>query len=84
MTDKNVVDFVNPYVIQRQLHLGTFTTVNNKMPVLNSEVLGGREPAVSRQRSTGAEDREFEIIQLARGWLIASSFRLSYLFQSHA
>ena len=50
--------------------MSTFTTVNKKMPVLNDEVLGGGEPAVSRQRSTGAEDCEFEIIQLAKVWLI--------------
>ncbi len=39
MADKDMVDFMNRNLVPTQLHLSTFATINEKMPVLNGKVL---------------------------------------------
>ena len=66
MAYENVIDPERPDVVKGHLHLGAFTRVNKEMPVLDYQVLRGGEPAIRRQRSAGAEDGKFEIIQGAK------------------
>ena len=60
VADKNGTDFMNMESVLSQLHLRTFSTINEKVMVLYGEMLGRRKSAISRQRSTGAEDGEFK------------------------
>ena len=60
VADKNMIDFVYAESILRESQLRSLTAVDEKMPILNSEILRRRKSAVSRQRSTGAEDGELE------------------------
>ena len=59
VADKNVTNFMDGYGVVYELQLGTFTTINQKVMVLNVKKLRRGESAVSRQCSTGAKDGEF-------------------------
>ncbi len=49
MADKNMIDPVEVYLQPHQLHLGCFTTVDEKVPALNFHELGRRMSAIGRQ-----------------------------------
>lgn len=51
MTDENVINLMNGNLIAHQLHLHTFTAINQKMVVLDVQVLRGGKPPERRQRS---------------------------------
>ncbi len=48
VADKNMGDFMDVDAVARELKLYAFTTVNQKMFVLNREILRGGESAVGR------------------------------------
>ena len=60
VADKNVTNFMDGYGVVYELQLGTFTTINQKVMVLNVKKLRRGESAVRRQCSTGAKNGEFE------------------------
>lgn len=53
VTDENMIDLMNGYLITHQLHLHPFTTINQKMVVLDVQVLRGGKPPKRRQRPAG-------------------------------
>lgn len=56
MADEDVINLVCWNLKPRHLNLRTFTTVDEEVTVLNSQILRSRKAANGRKRSTGAED----------------------------
>jgi pantothenate kinase-related protein Tda10 len=52
MADENVIYFVDGYLVSHQLHLSTLTTVDQEMPVLNTQVLRSWKSTECWQRPT--------------------------------
>ena len=60
VTDKDVADLLSRYIVKPHLNLCAFTTIDEKMPVLNGEILCRRKSAEGWQCPTGAKDGEFK------------------------
>jgi hypothetical protein len=57
MRNEYVTDFVEADAHFHELHLRTFATINEQVPVLYLNKLAGRKSPVRGQRAAGAEDR---------------------------
>jgi hypothetical protein len=55
-----VIDAMVTYLQAHELHLGGFTTINHKIPVLNFHQLRTGMPTVSRHSTTGTEYGNFK------------------------
>lgn len=60
VTDENMIDLMKRHLVAAQLHLHTFTAIDQKMTVLNAKVLGGRKSAMGRKSTAGTEYRKLE------------------------
>lgn len=60
VTDENVPNAVKTDLKFHQLHLGSFPAIDQEIPVLNFNQLGGRESAIGRQGAAGSQYGDVE------------------------
>ena len=61
VTDENMVDTMKVYLEMHELHLHTFTAVDQEVLILNFHELRRRESPIGRQCTAGTQYRDLEI-----------------------